>query len=117
MESEMFFFFVPSDEANETCEDLKGAKKRVSAYCNKYMFFRSRRLEDFLILYSNRFWTGPNQSRMLSVDGVERYDTKKPTALCMVSIPSNIEGLFEAALFGEGFLWANHLRLLILKIA
>ena len=48
---------------------------------------------------------------MLSINGVERYDTKKPTALyCMVSIPSNIEGLFEAALFGEDFLWAYHLR-------
>ena len=73
-------------------------------------FFGSRRLGDFLILYSKKFWTGPNQSRILSTNGVERYDTKKPTALCMVSIPSNIEGLFGAALFGEGFLWAYHLR-------
>lgn len=100
MESKMFFFF-PSDEVNETCDFLR-VQLRVSAYCNKYFFVDQEGWEmgDFLILYSNKFWTGPNQSRMLSINGVERHDTKKPTALCMMSIPSNIEGLFD-----KNFVW------------
>ena len=45
-----FFFFVPSDEANETCDFLKGAKKRVSAYCNKYIFLRIKEVGRFSYL-------------------------------------------------------------------